>query len=199
MPARDRILAAAFSAFTERGFSQTSTLDVATRAKVSKRELYTLFGSKQDMLVACITNYAERLRPPADLPAPRTRTELASALTDYGAQLLRELTSPTVVGMFRLAIAEATTTPTIAAALDQQARAPTRAALIAFLTSAREAKLLEGDPQELAETFTSELLGTIFVSLLLGVAKAPTSRQIKTRSARATAIALQLHTTRRQN
>ena len=193
MPAHDRILAAAFTAFTERGFAQTSTLDIATRAKVSKRELYALFDSKHDMLVACITSYAEKLRPPADLPAPRTRAELATALSTYGAQLLRELTSPTVVAVFRLAIAEATATPTIAETLERDARAPTRAALVDLFSTAREADLLEGSPQELADTFTSELLGTLFLSLLLGVAKAPTPRQIKARSDRAAAIVLQLH------
>ena len=38
-PMRQRILEAAFSAFMERGFAETSTLEIATRAKASKREL----------------------------------------------------------------------------------------------------------------------------------------------------------------
>jgi AcrR family transcriptional regulator len=33
---RDRVLGAAFSAFMERGYEGASTLDIATRAKVSK-------------------------------------------------------------------------------------------------------------------------------------------------------------------
>jgi len=53
-PVRARILEAAFSAFTQRGFADTSTLEIATRARASKRELYAEFDSKQDMLVACI-------------------------------------------------------------------------------------------------------------------------------------------------
>ncbi|HEY4834688.1 MAG TPA: TetR family transcriptional regulator, partial [Bradyrhizobium sp.] len=39
-PARTRILDAAFSAFMESGYAETSTLEIATRARVSKRELY---------------------------------------------------------------------------------------------------------------------------------------------------------------
>ena len=69
--ARGRILSAAFSAFTERGFAETSTLEIATRARVSKRELYALFGSKQDMLIACIGERAKRFKVPADLPELR--------------------------------------------------------------------------------------------------------------------------------
>ena len=37
-PVRARILEAAFSAFMERGFAETSTLEIATRARASKRE-----------------------------------------------------------------------------------------------------------------------------------------------------------------
>ena len=52
-PARERIMSAAMEAFMELGFARTSTLEIATRAQVSKRELYTLFGSKQAILAAC--------------------------------------------------------------------------------------------------------------------------------------------------
>jgi AcrR family transcriptional regulator len=57
---RKRILGAALSAFMEGGYAQTSTLEIATRARVSKRELYSLFGNKEAMLVACITERARR-------------------------------------------------------------------------------------------------------------------------------------------
>src|ERR1700742_3706636 len=91
---RGRILEAAFTAFTGRGFAETSTLEIATRARVSKRELYALFGSKQEMLVACISERARRLRMPADLPEPRDRATLANVLSSFGAQLLRETSEP---------------------------------------------------------------------------------------------------------
>src|ERR1700681_2236442 len=83
-PARERILEAAFSAFMESGFAETSTLEIATRARVSKRELYTLVGSKQDMLVACIAARAKRLQMPAGLPEPHDREPLARTLETFG-------------------------------------------------------------------------------------------------------------------
>ena len=49
---RERILEAAFAAFMESGYATTSTLEIATRARVSKRELYALVGNKQEMLIA---------------------------------------------------------------------------------------------------------------------------------------------------
>jgi len=197
MPTHQRILEAAFAAFTEHGFTNTSTLEIATRAHVSKRELYTLFGNKQDMLVACITSYAQRLRPPPDLPSPSTRPELATALTTYATHLLRELTSPTVVAISRLAIAEATSTPAIAQTVEQQARAPIRAALVEFFSVARDRQLLSGDPAEMADVFSSQLWGNLFVSLLFGVTKPPTRTQIETRARTATDAMLRLYAPKR--
>jgi len=43
-PVRQRILDAAFSAFMASGYAETSTLEIATRAHVSKRELCGLVG-----------------------------------------------------------------------------------------------------------------------------------------------------------
>src|SRR5580700_11453833 len=90
-PMRQRILEAAFSAFMERGFAETSTLEIATRARASKRELYAEFGSKQDVLIACISERAKRFQMPADLPEPRDRETLARVLTGVGAGHLREI------------------------------------------------------------------------------------------------------------
>src|SRR5258705_1066291 len=100
-PARERILDAAFSAFMESGFAEASTLEIPTRARVSKRELYALVGSKQEMLVACIRERAKRLQMPAELPEPHDREALARTLETFGTQLLREVTDPTVVAVFR--------------------------------------------------------------------------------------------------
>jgi AcrR family transcriptional regulator len=118
MPVRARILDAAFAAFSAYGYSQTSMLEIATRAKVSKRELYALVGNKHDMLVACITERAGRMLPAADIPEPRDRESLAGVLEAFGERLLAEVSDSVVVGVFRLAIAEAERAPEIAVALD---------------------------------------------------------------------------------
>src|ERR1700752_4098 len=132
-PVRSRILEAAFSAFMERGFAETSTLEIATRARASKRELYAEFGSNQDMLVACIRPRAERLKLPVDLP------ELA----------------------------------------------PTRAALREIMRRALTARLLDGEPPELAEHFFGLLWGSKMLGLLLNTAERPAAREIAARAERA--------------
>jgi AcrR family transcriptional regulator len=190
---RTRILDAAFAAFMKCGYAAASTLEIATRARVSKRELYALVGNKQEMLVACISARARRLQVPADLPVPQDRETLAHVLASFGTQLVREITDPTVIAVFRLAIAEAIRAPEVAKVLDSIGRETARAALRQIMVRAQTCGLLNGRPAELAEQFGGLLWGNLMVSLLLGVAERPNSRDIAARARDATAAFLQLH------
>ena len=190
---RRRILDAAFTAFAERGFAESSTLEIATRAKASKRELYALFGSKQDMLIACIRERATRLRPPADLPEPRDRETLARVLIATGTQLLREVSDPTVVTAFRLSIAEAIRTPDVAQGLNAAGIEASRATLRGIMERAHANHLLDGQPAEMADQFSSLLWGSQLISLLLRVAERPSEREAIRRAEAAAAALLRLY------
>jgi len=190
---RERILEAAFAAFMKSGYAMTSTLEIATRARVSKRELYALVGNKQEMLIACISERAKRLDVPADLPVLRDRETLEQVLVSFGTKLVREVSDPTVIGVFRLAIAEAAQAPEVARALDSTGREKSRAALRKIMALAQASGLLIGRPAELAEQFVGLLWGHLIVSLLLGVAKRPNPREIAVRARDAAAAFLQLH------
>ena len=192
-PVRRRILDAAFSAFMEEGFAGASTLDIARRARVSKRELYALVGNKQEMLVACIGARAERLRAPADLPAARDRTTLARILESLGARLLREVSDPTVIAVFRLAIAEAVRAPEVARVLDTIGGETSRAALREIMTRARSAGLVGGNPALMAEHFAGLLWRNLMLGLLLGVAERPTPNEMARRARDATAAFLSIY------
>lgn len=190
---RERILDAAFDAFMERGYAATSTLEIATRARVSKRELYALVGNKREMLGACISARAGRIQVPADLPTLEDPETFAQVLTSFGMQILREVTDPAVVAVFRLAIAEAVHAPEVAQTLDSMGREPIRAALRQIMARAQGSGLLDGRPVELAEQFGTLLWGNLMVGLLLGVAERPSARDVAARARAATAAFLQLH------
>jgi AcrR family transcriptional regulator len=190
---RTRILDAAFAAFMKNGYATTSTLEIATRARVSKRELYAQVGNKQEMLIACISARATRLKVPADLPAPNNRETLEQVLAAFATHLLREVTDPTVITVFRLAIAEAVRAPEVAQALDSIGRETSRAALREIMTQAQASGLIEGRPAELAEQFAGLLWGNLMISLLLGVAERPTAREVTARARDATAAFLRIH------
>jgi AcrR family transcriptional regulator len=190
---RERILEAAFAAFMESGYATTSTLEIATRARVSKRELYALVGNKQEMLIACISERAKRLEGPADLPALRDRETLEKVLASFGAKLVREVSDPTVIAVFRLAIAEAVQAPEVARVLNSIGRETSRTALHKIMALAQASGLLTGRPAELAEQFAGLLWRDLMVNLLLGVAERPTRREIAGRARDAAAAFMQLH------
>jgi AcrR family transcriptional regulator len=193
IPVRQRLIEAAFSAFMERGFAETSTLEIATRARASKRELYAEFGSKQDMLIACISDRAKRFQMPADLAEPRDRETLARVLTGVGTGLLREISDPTVITVFRLAIAEAVRTPEVAQALREKGIEASRGVLRDVMSRARSNGLLTGEPAEMADHFVALLWGNRMLGLLLGVAERPSASEIAARAATATAALLRLY------
>jgi AcrR family transcriptional regulator len=192
-PVRERILGAAFAAFLKSGYAATSTLEIATRARVSKRELYALVGNKQKMLIACISARAKRFDVPAGLPALRDRELLEKVLASFGTKLVRETSDPTVIAVFRLAIAEAVHAPEVARALHSIGREASRAALRKIMAEAQASGLLTGRPAELAEQFAGLLWCDWMVNLLLGVSERPNPHEIAGRAREAAASFLQLH------
>jgi AcrR family transcriptional regulator len=190
---RERILAAAFAAFMKSGYASASMLEIATRARVSKRELYAIVGDKQEMLIACIRERAKRFDVPADLPVLRDRESLARVLISFGTKIVREASDPTVIAVFRLAISEVILAPEVARALDSIARERSRAALGKIMSEARLSGLLTGHPARLANQFAGLLWGDLMVSLLLGVAERPTPQEVARRAREAAAAFLQLH------
>ena len=190
---RARILAAAFAAFMENGYAATSTLEIATRARVSKRELYAVVGNKQKMLVTAIGERAMRLQAPVDMPMLRNRATLAHVLTAFGIQTVREVSDPDVVAVFRLAIAEAVQAPEVARTLDSVGREASRAALRQIMSESRAAGLITGRPADLAEQFYGLLWRDLMFSLLLRVTDRPSPDAIEARARDAATAFLQLH------
>lgn len=190
---RLRILDAAFTLFTKRGYADVSTLDIATLAKVSKRELYTHFKNKQDMLQAGITARTQRMRP-VDLPKVTSRASLERALIAFGMTLVREVSHPHVVGLHRLAAAESVRAPELAATLNENGRNANHRALAGVLREAQEAGLIgDGDPRELAGQFLSLMWGDLLSRLMMGVAERPGERELEKRAKDATAAFLVLN------
>ncbi len=170
---RDRVLAAAFDLFREHGFSSTSMLDIVTRARVSKRDLYALFKNKHAVLAACIGERTQQMRLALDpaVPMPQTRSALAALL----------------VTVFRLAIAESDRAPEIARALDNSGRGANLKALTELIEKAQALGLVvAGDPDVLAARYFAALLADLQIRLLLRVRQAPTKREIDARARTAT-------------
>jgi AcrR family transcriptional regulator len=190
---RTRILHAAIDVFMEHGFAAATTLEIATRAKVSKRELYALVGNKEQMLAACVAGRGQRMRLPADYPAPTDMASLRQALRQYGATLLGELMDPGVIGVFRLGISEWKRSPGVAASINAQGRKPARDSLESLLKSARAAKLLSGDDLATMVVHYQGLLWGDVVWILLGTDRVPGAKEIRQKADEAARAFLALY------
>jgi hypothetical protein len=119
---------------------------------------------------------------PSDLPRPRTRAEFAGILSAIGKTLLREISDPVVISVFRLAIAEAIRAPEVARTLHQSGAHAARTAISNVMRHAQEAGLLNGeDPADLASLFFALTWKNLLVDLILGVAATPEPDEIDRR------------------
>src|SRR5581483_8185782 len=115
-----------------------------------------------------------------------------ATLVRFGVTVLREVSRPEVLAVYRLAILEAERAPDVARTLDEVGRAGTRASLIRLLSAAQASGLLGArSVEETADEFASLLWGSgLLVRLLLRVADAPDAAECEARARRAAAVAL---------
>jgi AcrR family transcriptional regulator len=197
---RARIMDATFSVLMERGYSGATTREIARRAKVSKRELYAQFGSKQGILAAMIAGRVARMRLPLALPEVKDRGGLADILARFGAALIKEVCHPAVLALFRLAIIEGEHSPEVARALDEWGRRATRIALADFLARAQSRGVIEGGkPDDMAGQFLALLWTDLQIRLLMCLAEAPTPEEIERRALTASRALLALYPARSSN
>jgi AcrR family transcriptional regulator len=193
-PARERILDAAFSAFMEHGYARASTLDIATRAKVSKRELYSHFENKQALFAAGIARRTQAMRIPLQHNDVANPEGLAATLRLLGRGILTGVTDDDVMAVYRLAIAESLRSPDVAATLDRVGRGETRKAVAALIAQAQALDLVvAGDAGEMADEFCSLLFSDLLIRLVLRVARKPAPKEIARRSEIATELLLRLY------
>ena len=175
---------AAGQVFLEHGFEGATTLEIATRAKTSKRELYALYGTKRDLLSALIRTVSQRMQTPLDLPVPKTRSAFYDVLQEFAAKFLEELLHPSRVGLYRLAIAEAQKSIAMARELEAHGRAPVLAAVRKLFQHGGERGYIKpSDISLLVRVFFGVLVGDLQTQLLLGLGTEPSAETIRERSA----------------
>lgn len=191
---RDAIMDITVELLAERGYRETSMLEVARRASASKETLYAWFGDKRGLFEAIIRRNAETVQS----VLARHLEEDASpqvALKAFGAALLTLLLGDSAVAINRAAISEARSDPLLAQALASAGREATLPAFIRFLEQSRDRHAWAiADASEAAETFLGLLLGDIQVRRLLGLVPPLSEEAIKSRAARATQTFLRLYT-----
>jgi AcrR family transcriptional regulator len=102
---RDRIIRSAADIFLKRGFEQTSTAEIARRAKISKRELYLFFPNKRALLSAAITELQSDMQSRMNLRWS-SEGELTDVLRRAATTILDFILSDRFGKLFRIVAAE---------------------------------------------------------------------------------------------
>jgi TetR/AcrR family transcriptional repressor of mexJK operon len=168
-PHRLRILDSASDVFLECGFEQSSTAEIARRAKVSKRELYFHFADKRALLAAVITELQSSMQSSMDVrwssheDMEKILRQSATAIHDF-------ILSERFGKLVRIVAAESYHDPEVAQKFFELGPLAGRKATARFLKAQMdEGRLRKADPIKAADDFLDLVVGAqLMTAVILG-------------------------------
>lgn len=174
---RSAIETAAEALFLDLGFERTTMIAVARRARASKETVYRHFPNKEALFQAVVAETASEMKGRLKLPKGG---DLEGALLAFGRDFLTVGTSPRVVKLYRLIIAEGNKFPDLGAIFYSAGPATTQGLLADWLTAAsKEGGLSIRDAHEASIAFLSLLFGNFLQRLLIGLDKTVSAAAIE--------------------
>lgn len=148
----DRLVQAVIDLLAEQGASaDVSVAQIAARAKVSKRTVYTAIESKEELIALVIRRDAESITSLFDQPVANA-VDARAVLRQFLTQWATLACGPTAVGVFVMAICERNRSPAIGAAYQRSRYEFGFRKLAAWLARMDAQQFLRAaDPDQLAE------------------------------------------------
>lgn len=177
---REAILQGAKAAFLKEGFGGASMDQVAALAGVSKMTVYRHFGSKEELFAGVITELCHFIVA-EDLDAIFAQ-EPRQALRAFARKMTDIVFEPDTAELHRIVIAESRRFPKLGELFYQTGPQACIDALEAFfLRHKGDPQLRISEPRRSAEEFLELLRGYSHLKMLLGIARAPSKREIDQR------------------
>lgn len=175
---REAILAAARNVFDEKGYSDATLDDIIGRSGGSRQTLYALFGGKQGLFEAIISENCETIFQGLT-PEQLAQRAPGDVLREVGMRYLRIVTSPACLSLNRLVIAEALRIPELAERFWKLGPGRSRAFLKDFFDRQIErGELRMPDSSAAANHFLDMLSGTARLQCLIGLRLPPSFAEI---------------------
>ncbi|WP_432570822.1 TetR/AcrR family transcriptional regulator [Kineococcus sp. SYSU DK005] len=157
---RAAILAAAAALFGTRGFARTSLAQIATAAQVSRATLFKQFATKDALFDAIVE---QAWTPQALSTAQLDPTDPEAGLRALGTAYAEVIGRPATVGLFRLVIAEAPSSPELGRRQFDLGKLPFFEEVRGYFAAAADAGSLDVPDATVAAT---QLLGMISTFVL---------------------------------
>lgn len=166
---RERILNAASDVFLAIGFEKTSTAEIARRAKISKRELYSHFTDKRDLLAAVVEDLQSDVGGRMD-DLWASNKPLEDVLLNSAAVIQAFILSERFGKLVRIVAAEAYHAPNIAKRFFEAGPGSGRKATARYLKKQmKQGRLRTADPIKAADDFLDLVVGAqLLTAVILG-------------------------------
>ena len=174
---------AARELFTDQGFEQTSLAEVVERAGGSLATLYKLFGNKEGLLDAVLSQSRD-LGHDAILRHARSQLPPGETLHRIGTELSRIYLDPSNLALVRIVIGRSICNLDFARGFFDQSQMKTKLALRELFQRWRDAGIaMNGDPVMLADLFLSLLVFDFQIQAIShGFLAPPTEQQLRART-----------------
>jgi len=176
---RRAFLNAANAAFLEKGYASTTLDDIIARSGGSRQTLYALFGGKQGLFEAIVSERNAELFRPLRAEGQLDRAP-DDVLVEIGTHFLQTVLAPDAIGLFRLLVAEGPYMRPLSERFWAVGPARTINALETyFAEQTRRGVLRLTNPNQAARQFQGILLGSFHLQCLLGIGDIPAAAEIK--------------------
>jgi len=176
---REALLRAAAAVFFEQGYAATSIDAIIERAGGSKRNIYNTFKNKEGLFSAIVTQNADRILSSLLIEGIEGR-DLQETLTAFGRQLLEAYMSPSLLGVYRIAIAEANRFPDLVKAFYERGPGRATARLTEILEEAgKRGEVRTGDYPRMADQFVGMIRDNFHLQVVLGLRPPPSAEEAR--------------------
>lgn len=176
---RDALLGAAADLFLEQGFAATSIDAIIERAGGSKRNIYTEFGNKEGLFAAIVSEHAERALSALSFEKAGPQ-DLRETLAAFGGQLMDIYMSPTLLGIYRIAVTDHARFPALVRKFYALGPGLATARLAEVLETARQrGEISVTDCSAAADHFVGMVRGNLHLQVVLGLRPPPDEEEAR--------------------
>ncbi|WP_201833830.1 TetR/AcrR family transcriptional regulator [Microvirga zambiensis] len=188
---REILLQAAAEVFFEQGYAATSIDAIIERAGGSKRNIYSEFGNKEGLFSAIVTENADRVLSTLAIEEIEGH-DLRETLTAFGQHLMSGYMSPTLIGIYRMAVTEANRFPDLVRSFYDEGPGRATSQLAQVIELAKErGEIRADDCQRAAGHFVGMIRDNLHLQVILGLRRPPSDKEM--RAAVASAVELFLN------
>ncbi|KLK89651.1 TetR family transcriptional regulator [Microvirga vignae] len=176
---REALLQAAAEVFFEQGYAATSIDAIIERAGGSKRNIYNEFGNKEGLFSAIVNQNADKALTALAIEEIEGR-DLRETLTAFGQHLMAIYMSPTLIGVYRIAVTEANRFPDLVKSFYEQGPGRATSQLAEVLEGAKKrGEIRADDCQRVAGHFVGMIRDNLHLQVVLGLRPPPLDEEVK--------------------